>query len=173
MNRRTSIKNLLVATGGLIALPAWAENWSASGLAHLPSSLSPTNLEILAYVADTIIPVGNSIGALSVGVDKFLDKLIANCYEKEIQDNVARQLEGLDLKAKKVNGVSFKECSQMQREALLIGLSTSENKEEKDFFDLMKSQTIRGFNTSREVMLQYLNYKIVPGHFYGCVDVNA
>lgn len=173
MNRRTSIKNLLVATGGLIALPAWAENWSASGLAHLPSSLSPTNLEILACVADTIIPVGNSIGALSVGVDKFLDKLIANCYEKEIQDNVARQLEGLDLKAKKVNGVSFKECSQMQREALLIGLSTSENKEEKDFFDLMKSQTIRGFNTSREVMLQYLNYKIVPGHFYGCVDVNA
>ena len=37
----------------------------------------------------------------------------------------------------------------------------------------MKSETIRGFNTSREVMLQYLNYKIVPGHYYGCVDVNA
>ncbi len=173
MNRRTSLKNLLVATGGLIALPSWAENWSVPGLAHLPSSLSPTNQEILASVTDTIIPVGNSIGALSVGVDKFLEKLIANCYEKDVQDNVAKQLEALDLSAKNTHGVSFKECTQTQREALLTGLSVSETKEEKDFFDLMKSQTIRGFNTSREVMLQYLNYKIVPGHFFGCVDVNT
>lgn len=173
MDRRTSLKNLLVATGGFIALPAWAENWSMSELAKLPSKLSPVNQETLAAVADTIIPAGNSIGALSVGVDKFLEKLISNCYEKEVQDNVSRQLEALDSKAKKTNGVLFKECTQTQREALLIALSASESKEEKDFFDLMKSQTIRGFNTSREVMLQYLNYKIVPGHFYGCVDVNA
>ena len=173
MNRRTSLKNLLVATSGLIALPAWAENWSVPGLAHLPSSISPTNLEILSAVAETIIPAGNSIGALSVGVDKFLDKLIANCYEKEVQENVAKQLDALDAKAKNTHGVSFKECTQMQREVFLSGLSVSENPEEKDFFDLMKSQTIRGSNTSREVMLQYLNYKILPGHFYGCVDVNA
>jgi hypothetical protein len=54
-----------------------------------------------------------------------------------------------------------------------LKFSVSENKNEKDFFDLMKAETIRGFNTSREVMLKYLNYKIQPGHYYGCVDVNA
>lgn len=173
MNRRTSLKNLLVATGGLISLPAWAENWSLSDLANLPSTLSSANQEIIAAVTDTIIPAGASIGALSVGVDKFLEKLIANCYEKDVQENVATQLNVLDSSAKKLHGSPFKECQQAQREALLMNLSASENKEEKDFFDLMKSQTIRGFNTSREVMLQYLNYKIVPGHFYGCVDVKA
>jgi hypothetical protein len=173
MNRRTSLKNLLVATGGLIALPAWAENWSVPDLEKLPSILSSTNQGILASVADTIIPAGSSIGALSVGVDKFLEKLIANCYEEEVQENVAAQLEALDKNAKSTYGTSFKECQQPQRESLLTRLSISENKEEKDFFDLMKSQTIHGFNTSREVMLQYLNYKIIPGHFHGCVDVNA
>lgn len=173
MNRRTSLKNLLVATGGLIALPSWAENWSIRDLEKLPSTLSSTQQEILASVADTIIPAGSSIGALTVGVDKFLEKLIANCYEKEVQQNVATQLEALDSNAKSAYGTSFKECQQAQREALLTPLSISENKEEKDFFDLMKSQTIRGFNTSREVMLQYLNYKIIPGHFHGCVDVTA
>ena len=173
MNRRTSLKNLLVATGGLISLPAWAENWSIPDLASLPSTLSSASREILASVADTIIPAGNSIGALSVGVDKFLEKLIANCYEKEVQDNVAKQLEALNSKAKSTHGIPFKECNQSQRETLLTSLSNSENKDEKDFFELVKSQTIRGFNTSREVMLQYLNYKILPGHFYGCVDVNA
>lgn len=173
MNRRTTLKNLLVATGGLVALPAWADNWSVTDLTSLPSALSSTNQEILASVADTIIPAGTTIGALSVGVDKFLEKLIANCYEKVVQENVAAQLAALDANAKSTYGTSFKECQQAQRESLLTKLSTSENNSEKEFFELMKSQTIRGFNTSREVMLQYLNYKILPGHYYGCVDVNA
>ncbi|HET6543922.1 MAG TPA: gluconate 2-dehydrogenase subunit 3 family protein, partial [Chryseolinea sp.] len=68
---------------------------------------------------------------------------------------------------------SFASCDQTQRQALLTKFSRSEDKNEKDFFTLMKSETIRGFNTSREVMLQYLNYKILPGHYHGCVDVNA
>ena len=173
MNRRTTLKNLLVATGGLIAIPAWADNWSVKDLTSLPSDFSSTNQEILASVADTIIPAGTTIGALSVGVDKFLEKLIANCYEKEVQENVHAQLTALDETAKSSYGISFKECQQPQRELLLTKLSTSENNAEKEFFELIKSQTIRGFNTSREVMLQYLNYKILPGHYYGCVDVNA
>ena len=173
MNRRTSLKNLLVATGGLIALPAWAQEWSISDLKTLYSSFSASSQEILASVADTIIPPGNAIGALSVGVDKFLQKLIDNCYEADVQENVRTQLAALDDNAKKTYGNPFKSCDQLQREALLTNFSVSENKNEEDFFDLMKSETIRGFNTSREVMLQYLNYKILPGHFYGCVDVNA
>lgn len=173
MNRRTSLKNLLVATGGLIALPAWAQEWSISDLSKLPSSFSASDQEILASVADTIIPPGNSIGALSVGVDKFLQKLIDNCYDAEVQENVRTQLSVLDDDAKNTYGNPFKSCDQLQRETLLTKMSVSENKKEKDFFDLMKAETIRGFNTSREVMLQYLNYKILPGHFYGCVDVNA
>ena len=173
MNRRTTIKNLLVASGGLITLPSWAQNWTVSEVTKLPSSFSLTGQEILASVADTIIPPGNSIGALSVGVDKFLQKLIANCYEEDVQKNVNKQLSALDVSAKNTYGSPFAGCDQSQRQALLIKLASSEDKNEKDFFTLMKSETIRGFSTSREVMLQYLNYKILPGHYYGCVDVNA
>ena len=173
MNRRTTLKNILIASGGLVSLPAWAENWTLKDLKKFPSAFSATTQEILASVADTIIPAGNSIGALSVGVDKFLQKLIANCYEKEVQENVTTQLAALDATAKSAHGKVFSACDQTQRDALLMNLSTSEDKNEKDFFDLMKSETIRGFNTSREVMLKYLNYKILPGHFNGCVDVNA
>ena len=60
-----------------------------------------------------------------------------------------------------------------QRQELLLKFSVSEKKSEKDFFDLVKSETIRGFSTSKEVMLGYLDYKVVPGHYYGCVDVTA
>ena len=50
---------------------------------------------------------------------------------------------------------------------------SSENKAGQDFFNLMKSETIRGFNTSQKVMQEYLGYKIAPGHYYGCIDVKT
>lgn len=172
MDRRTSLKNLVLATGTLIALPGWAEAWDISSLKNVPLTFASDHT-MLAAVADTIIPAGNSIGALSVGVDKFLQKLLAQCYEKEVQDNVSMQLKSLDQKAITTHGKSFAACEQTQREALLNTLALSEEKNEKDFFELIKSETIRGFSTSREVMLNHLNYKILPGHYYGCVDVNA
>lgn len=172
MNRRDTLRQLMLATGSLVALPAWANEWSTAALLHR-TSFSFQAQETLASVADTIIPAGNSIGALSVGVDKFLQKLIDDCYEKEIQDNVKAQLAALDTSAQSSYSKIFKECDQQQREEMLLKFSTSENAAEQNFFKLIKSETIRGFNTSREVMVSYLHFKQVPGHYYGCVDVNA
>lgn len=162
-----------MASGALIALPSWAAEWTKEGLDSIHSNFTLTEQDLLSSVADTIIPAGDSIGALSVGVDKFLQKLLSDCYEKEVQDNVKVQLTALDESAEKFWSKSFVACDQPQRQELLLKLSASENKSESDFFKLMKSETIRGFNTSREVMMTYLNYKPVPGHYYGCVDVKA
>ena len=163
----------MAAAGTLVALPSWAEGWSAQTLSGLQGSFSADAQATLAAVADTIIPAGNSIGALSVGVDKFLQKLIDHCYAKDVQDNVKAQLTALDATAEALHGKPFRDCDQPQREQILLARAASENKAEADFFDLMKSETIRGFNTSREVMVNYLHYKQVPGHYHGCVDVNT
>lgn len=173
MNRRDTLKQLLLASGGLIALPSWASEWTAGDLLTHHSSFSFAEQETLAAVADTIIPAGDAIGALSVEVDKFLQKLFDKCYEKEVQDNVKQQLAGLETSARSAYNKSFAGCSQSERLELLTKLSSSENKNEKDFFNLIKSETIRGFSTSKEVMSKYLKYKIAPGHYYGCVDVKA
>ena len=100
MNRRTTIKNLLVASGGLVTLTFLGRKLERQRSDKTSVFLFMTSQEILASVADTIIPAGNSIGALSVGVDKFLQKLIANCYEKDVQENVKTQLAALDASAK-------------------------------------------------------------------------
>lgn len=163
----------MLASGSLVALPAWAEGWNRRSLTKHISSFSSDEQVLLSSVADTIIPAGDSIGALSVGVDKFLQKLLDKCYEKEVQDNVKKQLSALDQSAQKEFGKSFAICDQDQRQTLLVRFADSADKSEKDFFTLMKSETIRGFNTSREVMVNYLKYKPAPGHYYGCVDVKA
>jgi hypothetical protein len=173
MNRRETIKAMMASSGALIALPTWAEAWNRTDVAAHDTSFSPQTQETLAAVADTIIPAGSAIGALSVGVDKFLQKLIDNCYEKEIQENIKIQLQSLETSARTRYGKAFGECDQVQREGLLLEFAGSENAKEAEFFKLIKSETIRGFNTSREVMVNYLKFKQVPGHYYGCVDVTA
>jgi len=173
MDRRRAIKNLAIVSGGLITLPQWMVSCGISDTTIHQSSFSIIEQEILASITDTIIPEGNSIGALSVGVDKFLQKLIDDCYEKDVQDNVKTQLKNLEGSSKAINKRSFADCTQVQREQLLLKLSASTNKAEKDFFDLIKSEAIRGFNTSQKVMQEYLGYKVAPGHYYGSVEVKA
>jgi len=173
MNRRKALKNLAIATGGLITLPQWMISCGISDTNVHTTSFSAIEQRVLASITDAIIPAGKSIGALSVGVDKYLQKLIDDCYEKEVQDNVKRQLNGLEKSAKAVHKKSFADCTQPERQQGLLKLSSSTNKNEKDFFTLVKTETIRGFNTSQKVMQEYLGYKVAPGHYYGCVDVKS
>jgi hypothetical protein len=129
MNRRETLKQLLLASGGLIALPSWASEWSIRDLAGYSSSFTLVEQEILAMVTDTIIPAGDSIGALSVGVDKFLQKLLDHCYESATQENVKSQLSALNTSAEKKYAKSFAACDHSQRQELLLKLAVSENKE--------------------------------------------
>ena len=170
MDRRNAVKKIMIASGTLISLPFWMTGCENGDTATHLSSFSVAEQELLASVTDTIIPAGNDIGALAVGVDKFLQKLIDDCFERPVQDNVKTQLKALETSAKATTGKSFAQCTQLQRQELLVKLSVSTNKAEKDFFIFMKSETIRGFNTSKEVMEKYLKYKVAPGHYYGCVD---
>src|SRR5689334_24657393 len=134
MDRRESLRRMMMASGALIALPSWAHEWSKASLESSPSAFSVAEGELLSSVADTIIPAGNSIGALTVGVDKYLQKLIDDCYETPVQDNVKKQLRAL-------KDQSFIASPQQEREKLLMKLANSGDKDEKDFFTLIKSET--------------------------------
>ncbi len=170
MNRRNALKTLAIASGGLITLPFWMGCGTDDKPATHLTSFSFREQKLIAAVTDTIIPAASSVGALSMEVDKFLQKLIDDCYTKEVQDNVKTQLRELEISAKSSHKKSFADSSQSQRQQLLLSFSSSADKQKKDFFDLMKSETIRGFTTSKEVMQKYLNYKIAPGHYFGCVN---
>jgi hypothetical protein len=155
MKRRESLKVLVASSGALLTLPAWARNWTLPEVLRHTSSFTTDQQIILASVADTIIPQGNAIGAISVGVDKFLQKLIDDCYTAEVQHK-----KGFNL------------CDQKQRETLLTQLESGTDAE-REAYKFFKNETIRGFTTSREVLVNYYKYKSVPGHYYGCVDVNS
>ncbi|MBN3584179.1 gluconate 2-dehydrogenase subunit 3 family protein [Algoriphagus aestuarii] len=176
MNRRKSLKILGASAAGIAGLALVEWKWQLlDGINH-KGFFTNREEKLISAIADTIIPEGlpaitpspeaKPIGALSTGTDIYLRKLFEHCYEKEDQDKIKLQLKALDDKG-------FLKASKEERQAMLLALNTSEKEEEKEFFALMKEQTIVGFTTVKEVMVDYRHYQIAPGFYTGCADVPA
>jgi len=134
MNRRTAFKNLVLASGTFITLPSWVV---AIGLADKPgfeTSFTQEEQRVLSAVADTIIPAGSAIGAISVGVDKYLLKVFDDCYEPKITTAIKKQLHNLEGSAVTAYSKSYTDLSYGLRLQVLLKLSTSSLKEDQDFF---------------------------------------
>ena len=58
-----------------------------------------------------------------------------------------------------------------QRDAFGKGVSLSTDAQQKEFFASIKNLTIQGYTSSEYVMVNYYNYEMAPGHFYGCITV--
>ncbi len=171
MKRRDALKTLMLATGGALALPSWAMGWNKASLPLTSTIFSESELATLSSIVDTILPYNGTLGGLSLGVDSFLSGLISECYETEVQEVIKARFQALDEKANSQFGENFTQCSPSDREQLLLSFSKSKNEMDQEFFKFMKEQAIRGFETSEIVMVEYHGYEIMPGHFFGCVDV--
>ncbi len=176
MNRRKSLKILGGTAVGIAGLVLADWKWQLlDGINH-KGFFSLKEEKLISTIADTIIPEGlppktpspdvKPIGALSTGTDIYLMKLFEHCYEKEDQDQIKLQLAALDEKG-------FLKATKEERQKMLLALDASENEDDREFFALMKSETISGFTTVKEVMVDYREYKVAPGFYSGCVEVKS
>lgn len=174
MDRRKSLKIIGGSVAGIVGLVLADWKWQIVDRFTHAGFFSFDEEQLISMIADTFIPAGlppkvpspdaQPIGALSTGTDQFLIKLFEKCYEKEDQELIKAQL-----KALKKSG--FEDLSQEEKEKTLMALRDSENEDEKKFYGLMRSNTVMGFTTVKEVMADYRGYKVAPGFYHGCVDV--
>ena len=169
MRRRVALRNIALSVGGLIALPAWANNWHQESVQLTQPFLSPRQEKLLTTVVDTILPVTDTPGAKDLNVHGFVQKMLADCYEKEVQDNFRQGLDTLDSLAKQTFNKSFGASDTTQRIELLKMMELATDANQKEFFTLVKKLTVQGYTTSEYYLTKHTNYNMIPGHFYGCV----
>lgn len=174
MHRRKSIKNMALLAGGLIALPAWAKGWTVERLPSLATPLPLAEGDTLALIIEAIIPESGSIkGATAVGVPAFIHTMLADCYEKKVQENVQKGLAKVESSAQSKHQQNFAALTMAQKQAILLEAEKSEDKDYKEFYSLIKNLTIQGYTTSEYVMTTFLHYEMAPGHYHGCVPVKS
>ena len=173
MKRRIALKNLAVATGGLLSFPAWANGWNTATLKTGSAFLAPNLDAVLTEVVDTIIPQTDTPGAKALNVQTFIQKMVTDCYEKEVQTAFANGLKKIDETASQHYGKPFGSCDTAQRLSVLATIEKSPEASLNGFYSLVRRLTIQGFTTSEYVMTKFYHYQPIPGHYYGCVPVSS
>lgn len=162
------MKSLGVALGGLVALPAWANNWTPEsvGPAHF-SSLADEAL--LAEIVETLIPETSTPGAKSLKVQQFVQRMIQDCYDDKAKTTFQQGLTQTDTLAQQSYSKAFVQCDTPQRIELLKKMSNDASS--KAFISLVKNLTIRGYTNSEYYLVNIAKFTLVPGFYHGCVPV--
>jgi hypothetical protein len=173
MNRRAVLQNLATAAGGLLVLPAWANGWNKASVMSFETGFSLGQDALLAEMVETIIPATDTPGAKALHVHTFIQKMITDCYEQDVQQNTLKGLLTVEELSKQQFGQPFVACPASQRMDILGRLEKSEDTQQKSFYSLIKELTIQGYLSSEYVMVNHSNYQMAPGHYYGCVPVTT
>jgi Gluconate 2-dehydrogenase subunit 3 len=170
MERRQAIKGIALSLGSMVSLPAWALSWQASAL-HTTAYLSTSYEDLLAELVDTFIPKTDTFGAKDLGVHQFIQTMLTDCYTPKAQIAFAEKLSELGPLSINSFGKSFAEGNAEQRLNLLKSLAESTDKGTRDFYQTLRSLTIKGYTSSEYFMTKFTDYEIAPARFYGCVPV--
>ena len=168
MKRRKMIRQIAVLTSGLPFLHSML-NASVS-FNTLSSPLILTNT--MDALLDAIIPEGKMPCAVSLGVPEYVKIMLKDCVTKDQQSAVETALKYLENQSIAASGVSFAACNAEQRTVLLKNAFIHGGNIEKDGLKLIKSLTIKGYQTSSHFMKQIIPYEMAPNRYNGCAPVN-
>lgn len=170
MQRRIVLRNIAIGFGGLLTLPTWANNWNISSV-QVNSFLILDQQNLLAEIAETIIPQTTTPGAKSLGVHLLIQKIVSDCYGKDGQEKFSKGLDLIDDLAKNTTQKSFVELDTTKRLELLKSIEKSENKDLKDAFGQVKWMTIDGYKKSEYFMTNIEKFEWTPARFSGCIPL--
>ncbi len=170
MQRREALKGFATAVAGVVALPAWATGWNGKNLPK-QAFLTPAEDTLLAEVVETIIPVTDTPGAKELGVHRFVQTMVNDCYDQKAQESFKTGLAALDTFSQQIFKKPFIAGTPQQRIYILEGTELSDDPAKKAFFGMVKGLTIQGYMSSEYVMTNLTHYEMIPGRFHGCVPV--
>jgi len=182
IDRREALRRTALLLGGVLTAPtvagvlAGCEARSVPDGAWNPRALTPDQANLVATIADHILPETDTPGARAVGVHRFIDAMLAESYPAEDRARFLAGLADVDARARRTCGRAFLQCATTEQRALLVHLdgeafATTPSPDEAPFFRTMKELTLVGYYTSEIGATRELRHAPVPGRFDGCVPL--
>lgn len=164
MKRREAVKFLSLAAGAFLApnvsRKAWGQESSVGGLSSSQEAL-------LAEVADVIIPTTDTPGAKAAGVERFILRVVRDCFSKEEQDSFYAGLRKFEGECQSKLGAPYGEVSPEKKVDFLKAFAS----QNRPFFSKLKQLTVTGYFNSEIGATQALAYLPIPGRFQGSVPM--
>jgi|SRR5665213_1565136 len=173
MDRRSSIKTLLIISAGTAILPSCLQEEKKPSVSVKNFKISGNDEDIISAVSDTIIPQGKTPGAKDVGAYQYALMMMDDCYSPENQQKFTKGLKDFQDFSKKTINKSFSKATPAERNEVLNAIESKKNIPENVafFYGTMKRLTLDAFTQSKYYLTKVQVYELVPGKFYGCVPV--
>lgn len=188
MKRRRAIFGMTVLTGTAIAgIWGGAEFYRQYHFNHDKPDiyLLDRNKDLIAALAETIIPRTDSPGAIDAGVESFIIMMIKECSDVNTQNRFLTGLNELKDYTLTKFGNTFINLKVTERESVLGYFENERMKMQgifgkvqnrvfgKSFFTLLKELTVQGYCTSEPGATLGLAYIEIPGMYKGCISLDA
>ena len=189
MDRRKALQKAGLITGAAVVLPTWLTMLQSCQtvprLDWQPTFLDEDEALLISELVDLILPRTETPGALDVKVDIFLDKVFAETYDVEAQEQIREEIASFNADCEQNFGSKFVHLSQADRIAVLKSVETKSGKfngsvwgtavgtqEPVGFYRSIKSMAIWAYFTSEEIGEKILSYDPIPQEYEGCKSVN-
>jgi hypothetical protein len=175
---RRDLLRALGAAAAFTMMPRTAQTaWEtvASSASPMRRVLTDERADLVAALADAIIPRTDTPSATDVNVPAFIDVIVADYYS---DDERAVFLAGLDLigaRVKRTDVTSFAGLSPESQKALLDSLDQPVDRQAPDAraWNRLKGLVIHGYFTSERVQKDVLKTVVMPGRYDGNAPMKA
>lgn len=168
MNRRETIQRLSLLLGGALSTQITAALMGQTPNAGGPSvEVDEERRQLIAELADVIIPDTDTPGAKAAGVEQFIIRVLRDCHVLEDQRTFHAGLDKLNADSRAAHGKGFVDLDAATRTALV----RETLKTNRAFFFRMRELTVTGYFTSEIGATQALEYVPVPGRFEGDIPL--
>lgn len=167
ISRRVALARTAALLGSALAAPtiagvlAGCGDQRASGTraaAETLKALTPEQEQLVAAVAEVILPATDTPGARDVGVSQFVDRMLADYHTADAREKFLAGLARLDASAVAQHGKSFMRCTAAQQFALVDALDAQlfdpkavrADADPRAFYGLLKELTLAGYYTSED-----------------------
>jgi hypothetical protein len=173
MDRRSSIKNLIIISAGAALLPSCLQENKKSSISLKNIKIDGKDEELLSELSETIIPKTDTPGAKDVSAHLFALMMIDDCYVPAGQDKFVKGLKDFEEFSKKKSDKPFVKCTPSQKQEILQSIESKKDIPENVafFYNTTKRLTVQAFTESKYYLTKVQVYELVPGKFYGCVPV--
>jgi Gluconate 2-dehydrogenase subunit 3 len=173
IDRRTLLQ--ILARGGLVlslssgvAEAVWGAI-AAEGVASAPRVLSPAQTDMIAVIADAILPRSDTPSATDVGVLPWIDLVLAEYFSDARRSSFLKDLAAIDEFALSTSGAHLallKDHALAKVIATLDAASgTLDLTPPQRGYVHLKELVIHGYFTSKPVQQDILKFVIMPGRF--------
>jgi len=186
IDRREALRRAALLLGGALSAStvagvlAGCEARRTPDGAWAPRALSSEQLDLVATIAEHILPETDTPGARAVGVHRFIDAMLADSFPDEERRQFLAGLSDVDARAQRSCGRAFLRCATLEQRAVLDQLdreafaatASPPDRLPVPFFRTMKELTLVGYYTSEVGATRELRHAPVPGRFEGCVPLD-